>query len=472
MEVKNANQEVIIKRPWVTFIIMMLGWFAMMLSLGANTTAFPYLTASLGLPAAYLSWMSVTYTMGAAILAPLMGRIGDLIGLKKMSLLGLSLFTIAVVGLGFGRSFIIVLLARLLQGLSVACVVPSCMAFAGRFFSGKETAKAYTILSAVGTGGNIIAPMIAGVLCDGPGYQWVYYIGIAISAIALILVAIVLPKIPVVPQQKGRFDFVGACSLCLSIGGLMVLPTIGSQFGWTHPLAFLCIALFVVFMIVFLVAENRVKHPLLRLSMLKSKSFLIPSVYALVISGIVTVFMYMVTYYVVYGRGMASSISGSWTTFTMIVMTAAAVIVTKLMGKLNWKTCAFIHVISAIVACVVFSFVGPESPVAILFVGGAFLGLSGCFNSPLPQASALADVGNQERGVASGTFKMFGDLSGPLETAIFIPMLSTIGLTAAGKPNFAVSFSKVSLMLLIPCVIALVLCFVYPKHDPKTDTAK
>lgn len=469
---ENNSNTVVIKRPWVTFIIMLLGWFAMMLSLGANTTAFPHLTAALGLPSAYVSWMSVTYTMGAAILAPLMGRIGDLIGLKKMSLLGLALFTVAVLGLGFGRSFIIVLLARLIQGLSVACVVPSCMAFAGRFFNGKEAAKAYAVLSAVGTAGNIVAPVIAGILCDGPGYQWVYYISVAISVVVLILVAIILPRIPVVPQQKGRFDFVGSISLCLSIGGLMVMPTIGSQFGWSSPLVFVCIALFVVFMIVFLVTESRVKNPLIRLSLLKSKAFLIPSVYALVISGIVTVFMYMVTYYVVYGRGMASSISGSWTTFTMIVMTVAAVAVTKLMGKINWRACAFIHIGSAIVACIVFSLAGPTSSVAILFVGGIFLGFAGCFNNPLPQASALDNVRDEERGVASGTFRMFGDLSGPLETAIFIPMLSTIGITASGAPNFSVSFSKVSLFLLIPCIIALILCFIYPKHDPKQDAAK
>ena len=70
---------------------MLIGWFAMMLSLGANTTAFPHLTSALGLASAYVSWMSVTYTMGAAILAPLMGRIGDMIGIKKMCLLGLAL---------------------------------------------------------------------------------------------------------------------------------------------------------------------------------------------------------------------------------------------------------------------------------------------------------------------------------------------------------------------------------------------
>lgn len=70
--------------------------------------------------------------------------------------------------------------------------------------------------------------------------------------------------------------------------------------------------------------------------------------------------------------------------------------------------------------------------------------------------------------MASGSFRMISDLSGPLETAIFIPLLSTIGLTAAG-PNFAVSFSKVSLYLLIPCAIAFILFLVYPKHDPRQD---
>ena len=466
-EQPHASAE--IKQPWVTFWIMLIGWFAMMLSLGANTTAFPHLTSALGLASAYVSWMSVTYTMGAAILAPLMGRIGDMIGIKKMCLLGLALFLLSVLGLGFGNNFPVVLLARLIQGLSVACVVPSCMAFAGRFFQGKDSAKAYTILGAVGTAGNIVAPVVAGVLCDGPGYQWVYYISAGITLITILLVAMILPSIPIVPQKKGPFDFAGAISLCLSIGGLMVLPTVGSQFGWTSPLVPVCIALFVVFMGVFLLVESRNQNPLIRLSLVKSKGFGIPALYALVISGIVTVFMYMATYYVVYGRGLPSSLSGTWTTFMMIIMTASAVLLTKLMNKLNWKHCAFIHIIAAIIACVIFSCAGPESSPAILFAGAIFLGFVGCCNTPLPSASALDKVEDGERGVASGTFRMFGDLSGPLETAIFIPLLSTIGASADGAPNFTYSFSKVSLLLLIPCVLALLLCFISPSHDPKED---
>ncbi len=179
--------------------------------------------------------------------------------------------------------------------------------------------------------------------------------------------------------------------------------------------------------------------------------------------------MYMATYYVVYGRGLPSSLSGTWTTFMMIIMTASAVLLTKLMNKLNWKHCAFIHIIAAIIACVIFSCAGPESSPAILFAGAIFLGFVGCCNTPLPSASALDKVEDGERGVASGTFRMFGDLSGPLETAIFIPLLSTIGASADGAPNFTYSFSKVSLLLLIPCVLALLLCFIYPSHDPKED---
>lgn len=458
-----------IKKPWFIFGVLMFGWFAMMLSLGANTTAFPHITAELGLPSAYVSWMSVTYTMGAAILAPLMGRISDLIGLKKITIIGLALFTISVVGLGAGKNFAIILIARLLQGLSVACVVPACMAFAGRFFAGASAAKAYAVLGAVGTGGNIVAPVFAGILCDGPGYRWVYYVSIVIAAVALIAVFIVLPQIPVVPQERKRFDVVGTISLCISIGGLMVTPTLGSQFGWSSPLVIVALALFVVFMIVFLSTEKRVEQPLIRLSLLKSREFSVPAVYSLMINGIVTVFMYMVTYYVVYGRGLPSSLSGSWTTFTMVFMTVAAALASRLMKVLNWKFCALVHVLLFAVACVIFSFAGPEASPVVLFVGGAVLGIAGSFNTPLPTASALDKVHPEERGVASGSFRMISDLSGPLETAIFIPLLSTIGLTAAG-PNFAVSFSKVSLYLLIPCAIAFILFLVYPKHDPRQDT--
>lgn len=457
-----------IKKPWLVFYMMCFGWLTMMIVLGANTTAFPFLTAALEIDSSYVTWMSAAYTLGAAVLAPLMGRLGDLLGIKKIYVLGLVLFVISVLGLGLANHFAIVLIARLIQGLSVACVVPSCMAFAGRAFKGKEAAKGYAIFGAVSTGGNIVGPMVAGIFCSGIGYRWVYHTGAILNAVALILIFIVLPKIPVVPQAHGKFDFGGTITLFISIASLLILPTVGQQMGWTSPLAIACIVLFVVFMIAFVSIERKVQQPLIRLSLLKNRNFTIPGIYNLALSGVCTLFMYAVSYYVVGGLRMPSTLSGTWTTVTMAVMTVCAVFVSKLMAKVNWKGLAFLHVGIHALACVVFALV-KINPVVMIFVGGVVLGLGSCFNTPLPSSSALADISPEERGVASGTFRLTNDFSGPLLTAIFIPFLSSIHVTAEGYPNFVESFPVVSLLGLIPVAIAFVICFFYPKHNPKAD---
>lgn len=457
-----------IARPWFVFLMMNLGWLFMMFVLGANTTAFPFLTAALGINSSYVTWMSAAYTLGAAVLAPLMGRLGDLVGIKKIFSLGLFLFILSVLGLGSATNFAIVLISRLIQGLSVACVVPSCIAFGGRFFKGGEAAKAYTIFGAISTAGNIVGPMAAGVLCSSGGFRWVYYGGAVLNLIVLIICLIVIPKIPVIPVKHGKFDLGGCITLFIAVASLLILPTIGQQKGWQSPLAITCIILFIVFIIAFVLIEKKVSEPFMRLELFKSKTFTIPAIFTLMINGIVTVFMYLVSYYVIGGLQMSSKLSGTWTTVTMVFMTVGAIGVGKLMTKVNWKCLSFIHVIIYVISCLIFVFVD-VNPVVMLFIGGAVLGLAGSFNTPLPSASGLADVPDAERGVASGTFRLFNDFTGPIMTAIYVPLLSSIGITAEGYPNFAAAFPKVSMLVLIPAAIGLILCFFYPNHDPKAD---
>ena len=469
MSEEKLNTTTTIARPWFVFLMMNLGWLFMMFVLGANTTAFPFLTKALEIESSYVTWMSTAYTLGAAVLAPLMGRLGDLVGIKKIFSLGLILFIISVLGLGSATHFAIVLAARLIQGLSVACVVPSCLAFAGRFFKGGEAAKAYTIFGAISTAGNIVGPMAAGVLCANEGgFRWVYYGGAILNVIVLVVCFVVIPKIPVIPVKHGKFDIGGCVTLFIAVASLLILPTIGQQMGWGSPLAITCAVLFVVCIIAFIAIEKKVNEPFMRLSLFKNKNFSIPAVFSLMVNGIVTVFMYLVSYYVVGGLQLPSTISGTWTTVTMIFMTVGAIPVARLMTKVNWRALSFVHVIVYALGCVCFA-LARINPVVMIFVGGALIGLAGAFNTPLPSASALAEVGDAERGVASGTFRLFNDFTGPIMTAIYVPLLSSINATPEGYPNFAASFPVVSWLVLIPAAIGLILCFFYPKHDPKAD---
>lgn len=462
----SAALEPSVKRPWFIYGVLLFGLFAIMLILGMITPVLPYISKDLNINSAYTAYVSVLYTLGAAVLSPMMGRLGDLFGMKRILTLGLLLFAGGCLCIGIAPSLPVVLAGRFLQGLGFACTTPTCMAFVGRFIPRAESGKAYSIFGAVCTGGCIFGPTIAGFICTTLGWRFVYYGGAVWVAIALIIVAVIMPNIPVVKQAHAKFDIVGSICLFIAVGSFLTMFTIASQMGWTSPVTLALIALFVVFIIAFILVEKKKESPLVNLNLFKMRSFGVSAVMYLVLAGFSTIYMYMASYYITGGLGLSATITGFWTMFLFIVQTLSATVISKLLAKYNWRTVAFIPVAALGIACILFGFCDGSTPVAVIFAISVILGFGGAFSTPLPTASAMLDVPDEIKGAASGTFRLVGDMGGSIYVAIFIPLLSIIG-AKDGVPNFGYSFGKVSLLLLIPVAIAFVLALLYPKHDPK-----
>ena len=210
MSNSSATLESSVKRPWFTYGVLLFGLFAIMLILGMITPVLPYISKDLQINSAYTAYVSVLYTLGAAVLAPMMGRLGDLFGMKRILTLGLFLFACGCLCIGIAPSLPVVLAGRFLQGLGFACTTPTCMAFVGRFIPRAESGKAYSIFGAVCTGGCIFGPTIAGFICTTLGWRYVYYGGAVWVAIALVIAMVIMPNIPVVKQAHAKFDIVGS----------------------------------------------------------------------------------------------------------------------------------------------------------------------------------------------------------------------------------------------------------------------
>lgn len=465
-ETAMTNQSQV-KRPWFTYGVLLFGLFAIMLILGMISTVLSSIAADLQINSAYTAYISVAYTLGAAVLAPMMGRLGDLFGMKRILTLGLLLFAIGCLCIGAAPNLVLVLAGRFLQGLGFACTTPTCMAFVGRFIPKEESGKAFSIFGAVCTGGCIFGPTIAGFISSTFSWRFVYYGGAIWVAIALVVALFAMPNIPVAQQTRTKFDFVGSICLFIAVGSFLTMFTVATQMGWGSPVTLALIALFVVFIIIFLLVEKGKDSPLVNLKLFQMRSFSVSSVMYLILAGFSSIYMYMSSYYITGGLGLAATVTGFWTMFLFIVQTLSATIVSKLLAKFNWRTVAFIPVVALAISCILFGLCDGNTSTIILFAIAIILGFGCSFSTPLPTASAMLDVPDEIKGAASGTFRLVGDMGGSIYVAIFIPLLSTIS-AQDGVPNFGYSFGKVSLLLLIPVAIALILAIVYPKHDPKS----
>ena len=115
MSNSSATLESSVKRPWFTYGVLLFGLFAIMLILGMITPVLPYISKDLQINSAYTAYVSVLYTLGAAVLAPMMGRLGDLFGMKRILTLGLFLFACGCLCIGIAPSLPVVLAGRFLR---------------------------------------------------------------------------------------------------------------------------------------------------------------------------------------------------------------------------------------------------------------------------------------------------------------------------------------------------------------------
>lgn len=463
----SDNTTNTIKNPWAKYITMLISYFAILIVLSMNTPVYPSLSAEFGISSALISWSSAAYSMSAAILAPIMGRLGDLFGLKRITIFGLVDFVLATALISVGPNYWVVLGGRFLQGIAVASVVPCIMSFAGRFIPAKDITKAYSLLGGIATCATIFGPTLSGFIVTNWGWRAVFGMGAIFVALATVLVFFMLPSIPKAAQVNVKFDIPGSVALFISVGALLIIPTLANQIGWTAMPILVLGVVFVVFLILFILREQKTDAPVVNLSLFKKRNFILPALMFFVLNGFTNVWMYMLSYYLT-GRGISSTTNGLWMSFVFVIMTVAAVLVSRMLSTLNWKICAFVPVIINAVACCVFGLCGKEAPIALLFLGGAFVGLSGAFNTPLPSGSAMNGISASEQGSVSGTLRLMGDLGAPLFVAIYLPLLSTIG-NVGGVPDYASAFPKVSMLLLISVAVMAVLAVFYPSHDPKAQ---
>lgn len=466
----SDSSQTAVNKPWSKYITMLISYFAILIVLSMNTPVYPSLSAEFGISSALISWSSAAYSMSAAILAPIMGRLGDLFGLKRITIFGLVDFVLATVVIAMGPNYWVVLGGRFFQGIAVASVVPCIMSFAGRFIPAKDVAKAYSLLGGIATCATIFGPTLSGFIVANWGWRTVFGMGSAFVAFATVLVFIMLPSIPKAEQVSVKFDIPGSVALFISVGTLLIIPTLANQIGWTAKPIFVLGVVCIVFLILFILRERNTDAPVVNLSLFKKRAFIIPALMFFALNGFTNVWMYMLSYYLT-GRGISSTTNGLWMSFVFVIMTAAAFLVSRMLTTLNWKICAFVPVAVNAVACCVFGLCGKEASIVLLFVGGAFVGLSGAFNTPLPSGSAMNGISASEQGSVSGTLRLMGDLGAPLFVAIYLPLLSTID-NVGGVPDYASAFPKVSMLLLISVAVMLVLAIVYPGHDPKQSQAE
>ncbi len=217
-----------------------------------------------------VQWIVLAYLLAITTLIVGVGRLGDIVGRRRLLLAGLVLFTAASVLCGVAPTLGLLIAARAAQGLGAAVMMALTMAFVGETVPKDKTGRAMGLLGAMSALGTALGPSLGGLLIVGPGWQAIFLINAPLGLLALLLAARHLPADRQRPQaERPGFDVMGTALLALTLAAYALAMTLGrGSFG---PLNIALLAAAVVGLGLFLRVEAKAPSPLIRLAMLRDR---------------------------------------------------------------------------------------------------------------------------------------------------------------------------------------------------------
>src|SRR5438094_8124237 len=206
--------------PWVVLVLICLAQFMVVLDATIVNVALPSIQTDLHLSDSSLQWVINAYTLVFGGFLLLGGRLGDLLGRKRLFLIGLVVFTGASLLDGLAGSEGMLIAARALQGFGAALISPAALSIiATTFAEGKERARALGVWAAIAIGGSAVGLVLGGVLTQYFSWPWIFFVNVPVGIVAFVLSLRLIPESRDEHAQRS-YDVAGAFTVT---GGLMSL---------------------------------------------------------------------------------------------------------------------------------------------------------------------------------------------------------------------------------------------------------
>ncbi|HEY0472901.1 MAG TPA: MFS transporter [Kribbella sp.] len=257
--------------------------------------ALPHIQLDLGFSNASLPWVPNAYALAFGGLLLLGGRIGDILGRRKVFMFGVVLFGVASFLGGIAQNETMLLASRILQGLAAAAASPNALALITTTFpAGKERNRAMGVYAAMSGAGAAVGLILGGVLTEA-SWRWTFFIN---TPIGLIVAVLAIRYLGESARQKGKFDLPGAITGTVGLTALVYGLTHAAQNGWGDTVTLSFIIGGVVLIALFLAIEARSKHALMPFRILANRTRGVSFVAMLVVGAALFSMFYFLGIYI------------------------------------------------------------------------------------------------------------------------------------------------------------------------------
>jgi len=426
MEKNNAYRKGFIPYALAAFLIGIVGGFSTVLG--------PSFVQDIGIAYNNTTWTALAQAMSTAACAPILGKMGDVIGRKTTLLLGIAVFTLGNVLSALANSLAFMMAARFVVGIGTAAMTPVIMAYIVTNFPQDQVAKGFSLYMLISSASVIFGPTLGGLIISAYSWRAMLWVCVAICIATFAACLFTVGKQNSQKRTLHNFDGVGAVLVLIFFSLMLCIPSFGQNFGWTSP-AFLAILIAAVMSLAVLIAaERKAVHPVLPGKFMLRSAFLLSVLALFLTQGLMQANMTNTIVFVNYTQPDNTTVSGYAISVMYVGMSLGAALLGPLADKFEPKHVLIGSLILTGIGCGVLFLFSEATSFLLLMASLGILGFGLGGNGTIFMKVALAGLSPQEAGAGTGTYGLFRDLAAPFGVAVFVPLFTNqiTGLIAGG----------------------------------------
>ena len=422
---------------------------------GFSTVLGPIFVQDMGIDYNNTTWTALAQAMSTAACAPILGKVGDVIGRRTTLLLGIAVFTLGNVLSALAASLIFMLAARFIVGIGTAAMGPVILAYIATEFPQDKVAKGFSLYMLLSSASVIIGPTIGGLIVSSYGWRAMLWACVAISA--GIFAACFLTCRNQISRSKPlqSFDVSGAVLILIFFSLLLCVPSFGQNFGWTSTAFLIVLILTIVSLVGLALAERKSTHPILSGSFMGRSAFILSVLALFLTQGLMQANMTNTIVFVNYTQPNNTAISGYAISVMYVGMSLGAVVLGPLADRFDPKKILIGSFLLTGIGCGILLLFTQTTSVLLMMASLGVLGFGLGGNGTIFMKVVLSGLTPQEAGAGTGTYGLFRDLAAPFGVAVFVPLFTNqiTGRIAAGAAEACAAVASIHFL-----AIAEILC--------------
>ena len=422
---------------------------------GFSTVLGPSFVQDIGIAYNNTTWTALAQAMSTAACAPILGKVGDVIGRRKTLLLGIAVFALGNVLSAIANSLVFMMVARFVVGIGTAAMGPVILAYIATEFPQDRMAKGFSMYMLLSSASVIIGPTIGGLIVSGYGWRAMLWVCVAICAGIFVACALTSRNQVSAKKPLQDFDIAGAVLVLIFFSLLLCVPSFGQNMGWTSTPFLIVVILAVISLTGLIFVERKSTHPILSGSFMGRVSFILSVLALFLTQGLMQANMTNTIVFVNYTQPSNTAISGYAISVMYVGMSLGAVVLGPLADKFEPKRILTVSFLLTGIGCGILLLFTEITSVFLLMASLGILGFGLGGNGTIFMKVVLSGLTPQEAGAGTGTYGLFRDLAAPFGVAVFVPLFTNqiTGRIAAGTAEASAAVASIHFL-----AIAELLC--------------